>query len=137
MANEVIARAIVRATSCGAKHATPCVLSHEVGYQVPAVMLWSQEESKMRMFLLPHVTGPYGDVAAQGGSPVRVALIRPPFSNDDEHSDPPTVLMNRTIVVEHFDMHTHQRMRETMHDEDAYCLQMLAHSVPLECESDL
>ena len=129
MGAEAIGHAIQRAGDCARRDGTSCVLSHEVGFGVPAALIWSYKEARMQMYLLPTVRMPEGETNTFIR---RVALARPPFDTTDADA-PRIVRMNQTVEVEHVDVHTHTHRIETLHDEDAYCLQTLLLSVPTEC----
>jgi hypothetical protein len=131
MGGDALSRALDRARTCAVRHGASCVLSHEVGFQVPAAMVWSSEAGRMRMFLLPRVQ-PTDD---RGQDERRVAIATPPF--DVPAASPHVVAMNRTVMVDHVDVQTHAAMREELRDDDAYCMQLLVLSVPKECSDDM
>lgn len=135
MGSDALARALVRAQQCAALHGTDCVLSHEVGLQVPAVMLWSTTASAMRMYLLPR-TVPHPTGA--GTDERRVAIARPPFDDDLARSRTPLVVaMNRSVEVDHVGTVSHVRESELLLDDDAYCMQMLQFTIPERCNEEL
>ena len=135
MGSDTLARALERAQQCAILHGTTCVLSHEVGLQVPAVMLWNSATSAMRMYLLPRVVP---NSAGSATDARRVALARPPFDDDLARSRAPFVVsMNQTVEVDHVSTTTHARESEQLVDDDAYCMQMLQLTIPERCNEEL
>ena len=136
MSADAINRATDRAQRCASQTGATCVLSHEAGFQLPAALVWSHERGEMRMFMLPRVRwdreGEAADAAQSSAFVRRVALVRPPF--DQVGAEPPMrVRYNRSVLVEHVDMRSHEHLVERLEDEDAYCLQMLRMTVPEAC----
>lgn len=131
MGADTITRATARAQECTLRHGAECVLSHEVGFKLPAVLIWNSERAAMQMYLLPRIFAPN-----EGSHEKRVAMARPstrPSSDGPEQ----IVRMNDTIDVEYVDTVTRRQVRETLHGVQAFCLQLLKYTVPDECSEGL
>ena len=127
MSSDALSDALVRAEACAHVRGAECVLSHEVQLQVPALMLWNATEASMRMYLLPQIVR--GEGEENETTTRRVALT----NAQGEEMSPTLLTMNQTVVIDHVDMMTHGRTRIRLHDEAAYCMQMLVLSTPESC----
>lgn len=131
MGADTILRAQNHARACALLHGAECVLSHEIGFKLPAVLVWNDARLVMKMYLLPKIFAP-----SSTGNERRIALSRPSASSQLQGSDH-IVHMNRTIEVEYVDTQTRRQVKETLNDTDAYCLQLLKYTVPDECSEGL
>lgn len=52
---DVLTRALERARACASRAGETCVLSHEVGLQAPAALVWNATKQRMLLYLLPRI----------------------------------------------------------------------------------
>ena len=115
-----IATATDRAVRCAAEHELECVLSHEVGFALPALFLADvRSERGMRALVAPRVVN-----AGDEDTHVR---ITPP-----DRSLSRTVLMSAVVEVEFMD--DDKRLQtETLEGQNAFCVQLLRASYDAAC----
>ena len=125
---ERLDRSLQRATRCAVRASEVCVLSHEVGLELPGAFVWNASESRMRLFLMPR-THVVVDARVK-----RVALF-PPGSRAGVYGDAHSTILElaQEVGVEHYDAWTRQLRSDVVREDAAYCLQLLRTSVPAEC----
>ena len=105
-----------RALACAGAHGTECVLSPEIGLSIPAAFVFdSTGHSSVRMVIGPRLIPFYSKTQH-----VRVA---PPMG--DGLTDTRTFVFNSTIRVEYLDGATRRMITTELHDDAAFCVQLL------------
>ena len=118
----------VRAKYCALQSGDSCILSHEVGLDIPGIFLWHEERVSVRFLGYPRILS--------GEEPRNIAM-----RNTDGaivHGRETVHVMNRTTLVEYDEFAFTSRTstaQEVLHDEDAYCVQLLVASVPVACRA--
>lgn len=127
LSKERLDRSLQRATRCAMRGSEVCVLSHEVGLELPGAFVWNTTESRMRLFLMPRTH------VAKEAQVKRIALFAP-GSRATEGDDHATIMnLAQEVLVEHYDAWTHELRSDTVREDAAYCMQLLRSSVPEEC----
>jgi len=116
-------QAAKRATACAAEHGTSCVLSTEVGLSIPAVFLFRVD--RMVILIAPRVVS-----VAKENEEVHVRVSDP---SKDGIFGTKTVLMNYSIEIEYLDGDSRGLVSETIHDDEAFCVQLLRGAYVDDC----
>ena len=124
---ERLERALVRAGRCAQRAVETCVLSHEVGLELPAAFVWNGTEGRMRLFLMPRTS------VRSNARTRRVALLAPGSRASDAPTHETMLDFATEVLVEHYDAWSHEMRTEVLTEDAAYCLQLLRLSVPTEC----
>jgi hypothetical protein len=148
--------AIERAKRCALRSGDTCIMSHEIDLDVPSALIWDADKVGMRLIAFPRILDAHDErrvVLRQSLSVHPTPSITPtPSTLDPELTDLTdltertdstpraemlgTFSMNRTLEVEHTDMNTGRLVRETLEDDDAFCIQLLHRSMPVGCFDD-
>ena len=121
----VAQKAVERATRCAAQGATDCVLSGEIGLNVPAAFVYDGERG-MRMVLAPRML-PVTDVDVD----VAVKTVR---LQDPEGLHPNQLFeFNASVRVEYLRAASRKMATLELHNSDAYCMQALRRAVSPTC----
>lgn len=128
MGRALTEEALDRATACARSHHVSCVLSHEIGYPLPAVMIWDASRGRMRMIMMPHARRLRNNATADRLR--RVSVLPAPFNQ----SMGGYVDMYYGLTVEHVDRVSGDTIEEFLEGQDAFCVQSLLLSIPLECD---
>lgn len=125
MSKAVAQKAVDRATRCAAQGTTDCVLSGEIGLNMPAAFVYD-EEAGMRMIVAPKLI-------AVEGAPLKTVRLQDP---DAKH---PNQLFEFRSEVRVEYLVAAGRTMETaeLHGNDAYCLQALRRAVVPTCWQSL
>lgn len=121
----VVQKAVERATRCAAHGTTDCVLSGEIGLNVPAAFMYD-DESGMRMVLAPKLlTTPDAETKT-----VRL--------QDPEGLHPNQLFeFNTSVRVEYLRAASRTMQTLDLHGKDAYCMQALRRAVVPTCWASL
>lgn len=119
-----------RAEACVVQHRVSCILSHEVGIDVPGYYYHGGDAA--HVIMLPQVSRAHE--YASDALLSHVLLIDP----DEPHASHARVLLNLydRVKLEYLDAYSHANVRRWASDKEAYCAQLLARSVPDECSVD-
>lgn len=129
MSSTSIQRFRERAEQCAARFGVTCVLSHEVGVDVPGYYYYHGADSQNQLVILPQVSK--ANEYASDNLLSHVLLVDPM----DPHASNARVLLNLydRVKLNYLDASTHSNVRRYASDKEAYCAQLLARSVPDEC----
>ena len=132
-----VRQALEVAMRCAQRSHEACVLSHEVGYTLPAAFVWDSSKAQMRSFVLPRL------YALDNATQRRVALFAPGTRSQtgahhgiswwDQVGASTILLMNETLDIEYFDVHEKTHRREAIEHEAAFCVQLLRQTLPDDC----
>jgi len=114
----VPAQAMRRALRCAGAFGAECLLSPEVGLAIPATFLFDHSSQRMRMLIAPKPLD--SDSNATEFKHVRIAA---PDANGVLGTR--TEQFNTSIQVEYLDGDTRALRRETLADDEAFCVQLL------------
>ena len=119
--------AIDRATRCAATGTTSCVLSGEIGFSVPAVFLYDEEQAAMKMLIAPRL------LSQTNPGPVKTIKLVDPLGTA------PSQLFefNSTLEVEFLVGGSRRMDTLTLTGQDSYCIQALRRSIESECWAEL
>jgi hypothetical protein len=117
-----------RAEQCARISGDGCVLSHEVGLWLPGAFLY--RDAVMRLVLAPKITG-HDEEDKTEGKRVRVR------NHEDVNGKMSSYKLHYNISVEYFDGNDRVFHDENFIGNDAYCIQLLHHSVPDSCWKSL
>lgn len=119
------------ATRCAAPHAETCILSSEVGFEIPSVFLWNQTTLTMRPIVAPRL------LKKEKHTQKRVVVMPPSLEVDVAASiakaESSTYTFATTVDVEHINPNTMRPMSDRLTDYDAFCVQLLFRSLSEEC----
>ena len=114
----VPAQAMRRALRCAGAFGAECLLSPEVGLAIPAVFVFDHSSQRMRMLIAPKPL--ISDANTTEFKHVRIAA-----PDADGMLGTRTEQFNATIDVEYLDGESRALKRETLADDDAFCVQLL------------
>ena len=121
----VAQKAVERATRCAAHGTTDCVLSGEIGLNLPAAFVYD-DESGMRMVLAPKMLQ------------VPTAELRTVRLQDPEGEHPNQLFeFNTSVRVEYLRAASRTMQTLELHGKDAYCMQALRRAVVPTCWESL
>lgn len=120
--------ALARATACAEEHGVSCVLSHEVGYRLPAAMLWDPSSMKMRLIMMPTVSRQFENATADRKQ--RVSMITP----STQGVLGPYQWMRYAVRVRSMETTMKESLQEILEGPEAFCVQALLLSVPEDCD---
>lgn len=126
LGSDVIARALDRASRCASRSGEACVLSHEVGFPLPAAFVWNASEHGLQPILLPRLR------RIEGARAIRISHVTPELAMAPGGRES-MLTFDQHIGVEHYDLRSRGLVQAELHDEAAYCLQLLQRSVPDAC----
>ena len=112
-----------RAMRCASLHGVSCILSHEVGIDIPAYFFVEHPSDAIVVF-------PQVRKVASFDQTVPVMHVNP-----NEPGERVVVDLFERVRVEYLDQ-SHTNIDRTVEDKEAFCAQMLARSVPRECLVD-
>lgn len=122
-----------RAALCARVTGESCILSHEVGLEVPGVFLYGGGEagSGMRLLITPaRAPSPESANASKGtldpAKRVRVSLHGQEWESRE-------YVMEPRLAIEYYDFNGRAMRIETLEANDAFCVQLLARSVQEDC----
>lgn len=115
-------KAMRRAAQCAAAAATDCVLSGEIGFNIPAAFVYDAEAG-MKMIVAPRILEPPLE------SDIKTVRLQDPMG---EHPNQ-LFSFNDTVVVEFLRGGTRVMETEVFRANDAYCVQLLRRAVVAEC----
>lgn len=124
-------QAIERAITCAAmQEDVGCVLSGEIGFNVPAAFLYDSEQG-FRMLLAPRLL-PLEDDDNEEAEQRKVKVTDPPGNS-------PSVVftLNTTVKTEFLTGSGRELKTETLSGSDAYCVQLLRASIVPACWESL
>jgi hypothetical protein len=131
-----VADALRTADKCARAAGVHCILSAEVGLELPAVFIWDMKSDSMRAILAPRRQMQYE--STQIKSRVRVGHpLDPSAVAGDVHAK--EFVMSKSVQVEYVDGRSGsvKMVHATFNESDAYCVQLLDQSVSEECAADL
>jgi hypothetical protein len=116
------------AQGCASLSGDSCILSHEVGLEIPAVFIYETSELRMRPLLFPRIV-------EQNITQRRISIALHAAQNE---SNQKTLQLNMhsTVEVEYFDEMRELR-KEHLKGGDGYCVQLLHHSLSDDCTKEL
>ena len=118
-------QALARATRCAVHGATDCVLSGEIGLNMPAAFVWDESHG-MRMVLAPKL------VEVPGAERKTVRLQDPEGEHPNQLFD-----FHGEVRIEHLKAATRTMETLELQGNDAYCLQALRRAVVPTCWESL
>ena len=118
--SSITARAEERALECATHYQTECVLSFEIGVEVPSCFVYDAATSEMRMLIAPRV------LASEGEASVRVQDPSNPAQSRLES-------FARTVEVEYLPAGSKRPVAEVFHNASAWCVQLLRAGIAPEC----
>lgn len=120
MVSSITARAEERALECATHYQTECVLSFEIGVEVPSCFVYDAASSEMRMLIAPRV------LVSEGEASVRVQDPSNPAQSRLES-------FARTVEVEYLPAGSKRPVAEVFHNASAWCVQLLRAGISPEC----
>ena len=120
MVSSITTRAEERALQCATYYDTECVLSFEIGVEVPSCFVYDATTSQMRMLIAPRV------LVAEGEASVRV-------QDPSEPSRSRLESFARTVEVEYMPANSKRPASEVLHNASAWCVQMLRAGIAPAC----
>lgn len=128
--------ALHRAERCARATGVRCILSTEVGLELPSVFVWDVQRSHMRALLIPQRDLAYEavqtNVRIRVGHPLdTMAVAGDPYAAE--------FAVSKSVFVEYVDGRTGsvKMTREVFNESDAYCIQLLNESVSEQCLEEL
>ena len=112
-----------RALECAAYHQTECVQSFEVGVRLPASFIYDAEVG-IRMVTVPRILRGWDHAYVRMDHPDQPGLGR-------------SVALNRSIEVEYLPGGSKRPVTEILHNESAWCMQMMRAGIVPECWEEL
>ena len=111
-----------------------CVLNGEIGFAVPSVFLYDNENAEMRMLIAPRY------IASQDSAPAKMVRMQDPRVSTD-HGDETHVSLhpnqifefNGTVTVEYLKGGARTMATESLEGQAAYCVQALRRSIAPAC----
>ena len=125
---EALRQATERAVHCMTRELETCMLSHEVDLPIPGIVTWNATNQDTKLFLLPRILEKVGHLQ-------RVIQNKPGLRASDLPFKRVVVKdMYDAVRVQYYDQWTHETLTEVVYGDVSYCLQLLAHSIPPDCE---
>ena len=112
-----------RARRCAASANTECILSNEIGLDIPSAFVYDVKDG-LRMLVAPRILA--------GDREATIRFLHP--TNQREHTQ---FLFNRTITAEYTRGDARTVETATFYDMDAFCIQALRRSIAGSCWEQL
>ena len=123
LGSTVASEATRRALECAAYHQTECVQSYEIGVRLPASFIYDAETG-IRMVTVPRILSRWNATQVRLDHPDGKGLGR-------------WRTLYREIEVEYLPGGSKRPVTETLHNESAWCVQMLRAGIVPECWEEL
>jgi len=128
--------ALDKAERCARASGETCLLSHEVGFSVPAVFVYNASIAKMRAVLVPSAERPFLDV-----QPKARVLVGDPLEAIMQSGDVRTrdYIFSKSIKVKFLGATSGIGLRDEytiLEDSDAYCVQLLNNTLSDACKAE-
>jgi len=128
--------ALDKAERCARETGETCVLSHEVGFTVPAVFVYNATLARMRTILVPNIDREHA--ALQNKSRV---LVGDPLAEVMQSSDPHTreYVFAKSVHIKYLSNaggHGFRDETDTIEDTEAYCVQLLNATLTDACKTE-
>ena len=137
-----IVTALKHAAMCAEISGDTCILSHEVGMQVPGIFVWDSTSVSMRGLLAPrsisapNVENDSVDAAMLDTESVLVSVQRP-SADSSKSTSVIDITMNVSVYVEYFDALNLVMQTELLEGDSAFCFQLLLHTLTDACKNEL
>lgn len=113
------------AFDCARVTGESCIFSYDVGFSIPAVFVWNASEGRMMTFITPQ-----RDVAFEAMQPKAYVSVGDPLEDGVTFRETFQLRQRTRIEYVAVGMRMHTAVLEGV---DAYCIQMLNHTISTEC----
>ena len=127
-------RALRQASACADISGDTCILSHEVAFDTPSLFIYDTKALAMRGLLAPRRIPSIADGETPSDPPpLTIAVQRPGVGSKKSVPMVIEIEMNHSVTIEYFDLVKLAMREERLVGDDAYCFQLLMHTLSNEC----